>query len=172
MVGYADNNMRDTYKVYNKETKIVIMTMDVKWEYWKKTNPVKTLKMFRKAEKECLVPGIEEDVIPTSKLEENMPVHVIPDEGERVSLNEIFEKSSEITYLKKDIDTDISAYNIVFNVLNKIDTSHNPTLQKMHNPVIEGNYKVTGGTKVIQLVEHKDDEIQWACSKSISTDSG
>ena len=45
--------------------------------------------MFRKAEKEDLVPDIEEEVIPTSKPEENMPVHVIPNEGERVRPNEI-----------------------------------------------------------------------------------
>ena len=43
------------------------MTRDVKWTNWKNTNPADTLKMFRKAEKEDLVPGIEEYVIPTSK---------------------------------------------------------------------------------------------------------
>ena len=32
MVGYADNHTRDMYKLYNPETKIVIMTRDVKWE--------------------------------------------------------------------------------------------------------------------------------------------
>ena len=42
----------------------------------------------------------------------------------------------------------------------------------MHDPVIEGNYKLTRDTWVIPIVEHKDDEIQWACSKSISTDAG
>ena len=30
MVGYADNHTRDTYKLYNPETNIVIMTRDVK----------------------------------------------------------------------------------------------------------------------------------------------
>ena len=35
MVGYAKNNMRDTYKLYNTETKRVIITRDVKWEDWK-----------------------------------------------------------------------------------------------------------------------------------------
>ena len=48
---------------------------------WKKTNSAETLKMFFKAEKEDLVPGIEEDIISTSKPEEKMPVHVTPDEG-------------------------------------------------------------------------------------------
>ena len=40
------------------------------------TDPAETLKMFREANKEYLVPGIEEDRIPTSELEDNMPVHI------------------------------------------------------------------------------------------------
>ena len=42
----------------------------------------------------------------------------------------------------------------------------------MYEPVIEGNYIVTGDTRVIPIMEHKDDEIQWACSTSIHTDAG
>ena len=81
MVGYADNHARDTYKLYNPETKRAVMTRNVKWADFKMNDPAETLKMFREAEKEILLPGIEEDIIPTSKLLENMPVHVIPDEG-------------------------------------------------------------------------------------------
>ena len=84
MVGYSDNHMRDTYKLYNPETKRVIITRDVKWVDWKMTDPADTLKMFCEANKEYLVPGIEEDIIPTSEPEKNMPVNVIPDEGEIV----------------------------------------------------------------------------------------
>ena len=51
----------------------------VKWADWKKTNPAEILKMFRKAETEDLVPGIEEEFIPTSKPVLKMPVNVIPD---------------------------------------------------------------------------------------------
>ena len=69
------------------------------------------------------MPGIEEDVISTSKPEENIPVHVIPDEGERVSPNEIYEKSSELTYLNKDADSDMSVYDRVLNSMKKLDTS-------------------------------------------------
>ena len=43
------------------------MNRDVKWADWKITNPADTLKMFCEADKEYLVPGIEEDVIYTSK---------------------------------------------------------------------------------------------------------
>ena len=55
-----------------------------------------------------MVPGIEEDVIPTSKPEEKMYVHVILDEGERVKPNEISEKSSDLKYLKKNVDAETS----------------------------------------------------------------
>ena len=54
--------------------------------------------MFRETEKEDLVPGKEEDIIPTSKPEADMPVHVIPNEGERMRPKEISEKSSELTF--------------------------------------------------------------------------
>ena len=43
---------------------------------------------------------------------------------------------------------------------------------KMHDPVIEGNYKVTGDLRVIPILEHEDDKIQWSCSTSVSTDAG
>ena len=81
MVGYIDNHTKDTYKMCNSETKRVIMTRDIQCEDWKKVDPAKTLTMFREAEKKYLVPGIQEYVIPMSKPEENMHVHVIPDEG-------------------------------------------------------------------------------------------
>ena len=81
IVGYAENHTRDTYKFYNPETKKVVMTLDIQWANWKNTDPAQTLKMFSKAEKEDLLPNIEEDVIPTSKPEEKISVHVISDEG-------------------------------------------------------------------------------------------
>ena len=84
-------------------------------------------------------------------------MHLIPDEGETVRPNEIYEKSSELTYLKKDADEDTSAYDRLFNALKKLDTEYNPTMQNMHDPVIEVNYKVTGDTRVIPIMEHEDD---------------
>ena len=43
------------------------MTRDVKWEDCKMTNPTGNLNIFRESNKEDLVPGIEEDIIPTSE---------------------------------------------------------------------------------------------------------
>ena len=51
MVGYTENNMRDTYKLYNPDIKKVIMTRDVKWADWKMTDPEDNLNMFHKAHK-------------------------------------------------------------------------------------------------------------------------
>ena len=87
-----------------------------------------------------MVTGIEEDVILTSKPEENMPVYVIPDEAERVRLNKISEKSSELTYPKKSADADTSVYNRVLNVMKKLDTSYSTKIHNIHDPFIEENY--------------------------------
>ena len=82
-------------------------------------------------------------------------------------------KPSEFTYHNKDTNIDKSAYDRLLNSLKKLYTSYNPTVSRMHEPVIEGRYKVTRDTKVVLVfVEHKEEEIQWACSTSISTDAG
>ena len=67
---------------------------------------------------------------------------------------EISEKSSDLTYLKKDADADTSEYDRLLNALKKLDTLYNPKMQKMHDPVIEGNYKVTVDTRFIPIVDH------------------
>ena len=64
--------------------------MYVKWADWKVTNPTEILKIFHKADKEDLVPGIEKHIIPTSEPEYKMPVHVIPEEEEIVRPNEMY----------------------------------------------------------------------------------
>ena len=45
-------------------------------------------------------------------------------------------------------------------------------MYNIDKPVIGSNYKVTGDTIVIPILEYKDEKIQWACSTSISTDAG
>ena len=46
MVWYADNHTRDTYRLYNPDTKRVVMTRYFKWAIWKMIYPAETLKMF------------------------------------------------------------------------------------------------------------------------------
>ena len=99
-------------------------------------------------------------------------MHVIPDKGESLMLNENSENSSEFMYHEKDADIDTSLYGRLLNALKNIDKSYNPTMQRMHHPVIESNYKGKGDTRVIMIVEHEDDEILWACSTSIFTEYG
>ena len=157
MVGYVYNHTRDMYEMYNTETKRVITTRGVKWMGWKMTDPMETLKIFRNLHEEYLVPDIEKENTPTSEPEENpedkLTMHVIPDEGESVRRKKT--KSSEFTYHMKESNTDTPAYDRVLNVLKNLDTSNNPTRPRMHRPVIEGKYKMTGGTMVIPIVgEH------------------
>ena len=45
-------------------------------------------------------------------------------------------------------------------------------MSRMQEPVIGGNYKVTGDNRVIAIVEHEAVKIQWACSTPISADAG
>ena len=46
-------------------------------------------------------------------------------------------------------------------------------MMKAHEPIIEGEYKVTGDTRVIPItVEHKENYINWECNMPISTDVG
>ena len=101
-----------------------------------------------------------------------MYLQVIPYEGESVRPNENLEKFSVFTYHNKYDNIDMLLYDKVLNALKKLDTSYNPKMTRIHKLVIEGNYKVMGDTRVIPIVEHKDEEIQWDCSTSISTDTG
>ena len=80
--------------MYNHETKRVIMPRDIKSEEWKMTDSEETLKMFWEAHKEYFVLGTEKDNIPTSELEDKMPVNVTPDEGESVRPDENSDNSS------------------------------------------------------------------------------
>ena len=65
-------------------------------------------------------------------------------------------------YHKKYSNTDKSSYDSVLNALKKLDTLYNPTMESIHEPFIEGNYKVTGHKRFILIVEHEDYGIQWA----------
>ena len=66
----------------------------------------------------------------------------------------------------------MSAYDRALNELNKLDIYYNPTMPRMHDPVIEEKYKVTRDTRVILIAEYEEDEIQWVCSTPIYTDYG
>ena len=76
--------------------------------------------------------------------------------------NEKF-KSSYFTHHKKETNTETSEYDRVLNALKELYALYNPTMTRMHEPVIKVKYKVTGNTRVVLIVmEHEEYEIQWA----------
>ena len=88
MVLYDDNHTRDMYKLYNTETKRVITSSNIKWEAWKTTYPAETMKMFRDWNEDDIVKVIEEDKTTTPEPEDQLRMHIIPDEGESARMNE------------------------------------------------------------------------------------
>ena len=46
MVGCADKHTRYTYKLYNLETKRVVIIKDIDWVKWKTTDAEETTKIF------------------------------------------------------------------------------------------------------------------------------
>jgi hypothetical protein len=43
MVGYADNHSLDVYRMYNPITDTVILSRDVKWTNWERSDPTQQL---------------------------------------------------------------------------------------------------------------------------------
>ena len=56
------------------------MTKYITRAVWKTIDQGETMKVFCESNKYDLVLGIEEDKTPMSEPEDNLPVHVIPDE--------------------------------------------------------------------------------------------
>ena len=100
MVGYADNHMRNTYKLYNPDTKRVTTKRDIQWTEWKITDVEETMSMLRDLKKEDLGPEIEEDKTPTTGPEDKIPVHAIHDERESVKPNKNQGHQSLLTTIK------------------------------------------------------------------------
>ena len=57
MIGYAKHHPADTYRLYDPQTRKVILSRDVAWEEWKRANPKRDLEVFN----EDPTYGIEED---------------------------------------------------------------------------------------------------------------
>ena len=48
MVGYALDHTEDTYRLYNLETKRVVLSRDVRWAEWNKLKPTDGVSIFDK----------------------------------------------------------------------------------------------------------------------------
>ena len=81
MFGYDKNYTRDMCKLYNQDTKNVIMSRYIKWKEQKTIDPEETTKMFCDSNGEYLLTGIYEDKTPLSYPEYQLPRHVIPNDG-------------------------------------------------------------------------------------------
>ena len=46
MVGYARNHTGDTYRMYNPGTKRIILSRDVTWGDWNRTDPRKNMDIY------------------------------------------------------------------------------------------------------------------------------
>ena len=46
MVGYALDHTEDTYRLYNLETKRVVLSRDVRWAEWNKLKPTDRVSIF------------------------------------------------------------------------------------------------------------------------------
>jgi hypothetical protein len=80
LVGYADDHSPDTYRMYNPDTKQVILSRDVRWADWKHTDPYTELNVFRQvAETKNESPVGIDDVASQRSVDYNAP-HVIPDD--------------------------------------------------------------------------------------------
>ena len=89
MVGYATDHSPDTYRIYNPETGAVIMTRDVKWADWVETDPTESMKLFETLKiPELSKVGIDED-LDESDHEDEQPPHVIPDDEDETSDQEL-----------------------------------------------------------------------------------
>ena len=62
-VGYSTTHSGDTYRMYNPETKRIILSRDVKWAEFKKIDPKDNMDMFVKYNSTDIVPGIDESVV-------------------------------------------------------------------------------------------------------------
>ena len=68
MAGYAKSHSGDTYRMFNPVTKRIILSRDVKWAEWKRTDPKSNMDVFVKYDSTDIVPGIDEVVVEIDKL--------------------------------------------------------------------------------------------------------
>ena len=59
-------------------------------------------------------------------------------------------------YHKKDATTDTSTHDKVLNTTKKLNTSYNPTMPRIHEPVMKGKYEVTRYKRVIQITREQE----------------
>ena len=85
MVGYAESHASGVYRMYNPETKRVILTRDVTWADWQRKTPTDDTELFSKYPN--ATPGMDEVYVTTyGDNTKSDSVQELPDEGESSSV--------------------------------------------------------------------------------------
>ena len=150
MVGYAKSHSGDTYRMFNPATKRIILSRDVKWAEWKRTDPKSNMDVFVKYDSTDIVPGIDEVVVEIAKLPEidKATIHLIPDDdGHQEYQDPRNAKSDENLTNLKNQDSKLDRE------MKKLDTSYNPTVtgNEEKESIKEGNVVVTGNAKSLPI---------------------
>ena len=168
MVGYARNHTGDTYRMYNPGTKRIILSRDVTWGDWNRTDPRKNMDIYVTYDSTDTVPGVDEVIVDVKNLgeKESMDVQSLPDDysGEKFKIvkNEKIEPKSETTKLERE--------------LKKLDTSYNPTVSDTEEKpaVRDGNVVVTGDVNPLPIEIPKEETADFAelHNTSVTSDVG
>ena len=162
MVGYTQNHAGDTYRMYNPATKRIILSRDVTWGNWKRTDPRKNMDIVVTYDSTETVQGIDEVIVEIKDLPENdsTKIYSLPDDenkGEsKITKNEKNEPKVEITKLERE--------------MRKLDTSYNPTVRDTgEKPTVrDDNVVVTGDINPLPIEVPKEESIYFAELHNIS----
>ena len=137
MIGYAKNHAADTYRLYNPDTKRIILSRDVRWEEWKRINPKKDIDIFNDPEPS----GIDEDdywEIEVGRKDTPTPATVKSETTQMIPTTNTV-KTEIKEEIKKEVDeADISK---LTNALKKLSVSYNPEAQQLLEELEQKNEK-------------------------------
>ena len=150
IVGYTKRYSGDTYRIFNPNTKRIILTRDIKWAKWKITDPKSNMDVFVKYDSSDIVPGIDEVVVGIAKLPEinRSTIHLIPDDdgyqnnedSRKVKFDEnLTDPKNQATRLERE--------------MKKLDSSYNTMVigNEEKESIKEGNVVVTGNAKSLPI---------------------
>ena len=141
----------DMYRMYNPGTERIILSRDVTWGNWDRTDPRKNMDIFVAYDSTDTVPGVDEVIVDVKNLGEkdSMAVRSLPDNesGEKLKImkNDKIESKLETTKLERE--------------LKKLDISYNPMARDTEeNPIVrDGNVVVTGEVNPLPIEIPKEE---------------
>ena len=119
MVGYARNHAGDVYRLYNPNTKRILVSRDVTWADWKHTDPKANMDAFVQYDPVETVPGIDELIV---KLR-NEPKE--PEKAKKIYT--IYEDGVKTKKAKEESEAKEQGESKLSRELRRLHTSYNPT---------------------------------------------